>query len=112
MHPLQIWQVRALEQKADLRNLRMHPNVLKNDVDLKLEFKVERTETSLCSEPSSDSSSKAYILKVEKLAESVFLLQKLSEKVRKLRQKKSRQKCANYTNPGFSTTNCQNKASL
>ena len=72
LHPLQIWQVWALEQKADLRNLRMHPNVLKNDVDLKLEFKVERTETSLSSEPSSDSSSKAYILKVEKLAESTF----------------------------------------
>ena len=32
--------------------------------------------------------------------------------MRKLRQKKSRQKCVNYTNPGFSTTNCQNKASL
>ena len=64
----------------------MHPNVLKNDVDLKLEFKVERTETSLCSEPSSDSSSKAYILKVEKLAESTCHPKKIAEKVRKLGQ--------------------------
>ena len=54
----------------------------------------------------------AYILKVDRLAESVFLPQISAEKVGKLRQKISQQKCVNYTNPGFSTTNCQNKASL
>ena len=50
----------------------------------------------------------AHILKVDKLAEPPKIGGKSAENA----TKKSPQKCINYTNLGFPTTNCQNKASL
>ena len=50
----------------------------------------------------------AYILKADKLAESVFFASKNWRK----KCINCDKKCVNFTNPGFSTTNCQNKASL